>query len=164
MCKIMDTEKIKKIIEELLRTMGIPEFEVVISPQGGENPKFLITTPHSGLLIGNGGEHLEAFVYLVRKIVVNGSADKTASPKFFIDVNNYQEENLSHIKDKALVIAERVRSFKTSIEMEPMTSYERMIVHSLFTDTKDIKTESAGLGRDRRVVIKYTEKGAGPAI
>jgi len=160
----MGSEEIKKIIEELLGTMGVPEFEVVWSIQNADNPKFLITTPHSGLLIGNRGEHLEAFVYLVRKIVANRSAGKTTSPKFFIDVNNYQEDNLSHIKDKALVLAERVRSFKTSMEMEPMTSYERMVVHALFTGTPDIKTESSGVGRGRRVVIKYVERETPPSV
>ena len=41
--------------------------------------------------------------------------------------------------------------------MDPMSSYERMIVHAEFTDTKDIATESTGYGRERRVTIRYTE-------
>ena len=41
--------------------------------------------------------------------------------------------------------------------MDPMSSYERMIVHSFFAETPDIKTESKGEGRDRRVVIKFKE-------
>jgi len=39
--------------------------------------------------------------------------------------------------------------------MSPMSPYERMIVHSIFTNVKDIKTESLGEGKGRRVVIKY---------
>ena len=54
-------------------------------------------------------------------------------------------------------MAERARFFKKDIEMSPMTAYERMIVHSSFSDFPDIETESFGGGRDRFVVIKYKE-------
>jgi predicted RNA-binding protein Jag len=56
------------------------------------------------------------------------------------------------------MLAERARYFKSSIEMDPMSSYERMIVHAEFTETPDIATESAGFGKDRHVVLKYTEE------
>lgn len=45
-----------------------------------------------------------------------------------------------------------------------MNPYERMIVHSFFTNTPDIETESTGTGLERRVVIKYvgtTEEALG---
>ena len=148
----MDTRELKKTIEDFLSAMGLDVFELESSLGQDQIPRFLIKTPHSGLLIGTNGEHLSALTYLLRKIV---SSREKSQIKFFIDVNNYQEQNLSLIKNKALVIADRVRSFKASIEMDPMTSYERMIIHSLFTETPDIKTESEGYGSTRRVVIKY---------
>ena len=125
----MSDQSIKTILEEFLQAMGVESFEVEDSGDAS-NQKFIIKTPHSGLLIGNHGEHLAALTYLVRRIVASRLKDPQ---KFFIDVNNYQEENISHIKDKALVIAERVRSFKTNMEMEPMSSYERMIALSDLT-------------------------------
>ena len=75
---------------------------------------------------------------------------------FTIDVNNYQEKKNEDIKNKATMMAERARFFKNNVEMIPMNPYERMIVHSLFTASEDIETESTGKGRERRVVIKYT--------
>jgi len=42
--------------------------------------------------------------------------------------------------------------------MDPMSSYERMIVHAEFTETPDIVTESAGFGRERHVIIKFSEE------
>ena len=39
--------------------------------------------------------------------------------------------------------------------MHPMNAYERLIVHSAFTDDPDIETESHGEGKFRRVVLKY---------
>ena len=39
--------------------------------------------------------------------------------------------------------------------MDPMSPYERMIVHSIFSEDPQIKTGSVGEGRERRVVIEY---------
>ena len=77
--------------------------------------------------------------------------------KFFIDINGYFENNNKELQMKAKIMAERARSFKTNMELEPMTPYERMIVHSALEDFSDIKTESVGFGKGRKVVIKYVE-------
>ena len=44
---------------------------------------------------------------------------------------------------------------KSSVEMDPMSSYERMIVHTELKTFPHIKTESAGEGRGRHIVVKY---------
>jgi predicted RNA-binding protein Jag len=41
--------------------------------------------------------------------------------------------------------------------MDPMSSYERMIVHAEFSESSDIATESIGAGKERRVVIRFSE-------
>ncbi len=56
---------------------------------------------------------------------------------------------------KALNVAEEARNLKTDILMEPMSSYERMVVHSTLAGIPDISTESVGLGKDRRLKVKY---------
>ena len=56
---------------------------------------------------------------------------------------------------KALNIAEEARNLKTDILMDPMSSYERMVVHSTLAGTPDISTESIGEGRERRIKVKY---------
>ena len=54
----------------------------------------------------------------------------------------------------ALKAAEKVKESKKETELEPMNSYERRIVHTILASVKGIKTESAGFGPDRRVVIQ----------
>ena len=53
------------------------------------------------------------------------------------------------------MMAERARYFKNDIEIDPMPSYERRIIHMFLEGANDIKTESEGYGPTRRVVIKY---------
>jgi predicted RNA-binding protein Jag len=150
----METELIKKTIEEFLQNMGV-SFEGIelISQSNLGKPTFVIKSKESGLLIGTEGVHYSALNHLLRKIVskkIEGS-----EKNFFIDVNDYQARTIEIIKNKAQILAERARSFKASVEMEPMSSYERMIVHSYFENSADIKTESAGEGSGRKVVLKY---------
>lgn len=78
-----------------------------------------------------------------------------AKQQFIIDVNGYQKKRIDEIKDKATILVERARYYKSSVDMDPMSPYERMIVHSVFSQDQQIKTESAGEGRERHVVIKY---------
>ena len=61
------------------------------------------------------------------------------------------------LKNEALVLAQRAKAFKSNVEMAPMNAYERMIIHSVFASDKEIKTESEGEGKMRRIVFKYTK-------
>ncbi len=151
----MEHERIKKNIEEMLKLMNLSVESVqLVTPAESSHHRFQIFTSDSAILIGQNGENLEALNYLLRRIVLKSSS--IAGPaKFTVDVNGYYDKSLENVKAKAKVMLDRARSFKIDIEMEPMSSYERMLVHSYLENEKDIKTESKGEGKTRRVVIKY---------
>ncbi|KKU26573.1 MAG: Jag protein [Candidatus Magasanikbacteria bacterium GW2011_GWA2_46_17] len=154
----MDHTKTKKIIEDTLKFMGV-SFQTVekVDSADSKHDRFMIRTEESALLIGSKGENLGALNYIVKRIV-----SKTLPPeseaKFFIDVNEYHEKALESVKAKAKIMSERARSFKSDVELEPMSSYERMLIHSFLEGAPDIKTESRGEGATRRVVIKYVQQ------
>jgi spoIIIJ-associated protein len=152
----MDNGKTKTIIETLLKHMGLG-FDSVEQDDLPESKhtRFTIRTEESALLIGAKGENLGAFNYVAKRIVSKASPDNLPV-KFFIDVNGYHDKALEAIKAKAKIMSERARSFKADIELEPMSSYDRMLIHSYLEGAPDIKTESKGDGAERRVVIKYT--------
>ena len=97
-----------------------------------------------------------ALNHLMKRIV--DKKEDESLPSFLVDVNDYQKKRIDDIRARAHMLAERARYFKSSVEMDPMSSYERMIVHAEFTEVPDIKTESTGNGRDRRVVLRYCEE------
>ena len=74
-----------------------------------------------------------------------------------IDINDYRDATLRQLEHKAKMMADRAVSFKTTVELEPMSSYERMFVHALFTDNQNIKTESIGEGKERHLTLKFVE-------
>ncbi|OHA18911.1 MAG: hypothetical protein A2836_00795 [Candidatus Taylorbacteria bacterium RIFCSPHIGHO2_01_FULL_45_63] len=147
---------IKKTIESFLQNLGVSYDEVEEFPNE-TFPRFVIKTKESGLLIGQKGVNFSALNHLIRKIVAkNTNVNVTAfPPKFILDVNNYGKDLSDDLKNKVAILTARARSLRTSVEFPPMSSYQRMIVHSLCQDIPDIKTESEGEGEGRRVVIAY---------
>ncbi len=85
---------------------------------------------------------------------INSKVDLKERINFFVDVNDYQGKNIERIKSQALDLAEKVTLFKRDVEMAPMSSYERMIVHSVLEDNPNVFTESIGENGFRRLVIK----------
>jgi len=146
----MTNDEIKTIIETLLRHLRI-SFDAVEVVADGEREVFSIKSSDSNLLIGSRGTHLFALSHLVKKIVSKKDREK----QFTLDVNDYQGKASENLKAMAKIMGERARSLRTNVELEPMSSYERMVIHSYFQDAADIKTESVGDGDRRRVVIKY---------
>ncbi|QQG42698.1 MAG: hypothetical protein HYW15_00520 [Candidatus Giovannonibacteria bacterium] len=137
-------------IRAVLEKMGFSfslEFQ-----EGGEDSWFLIKAPEAPLLIGDGGKHLAAFSFLVKRIFEQKFPE--GKPQFLIDINDYNKKRIEEIKDAARLHAQRVRYFKKEVEMRPMNAYDRRIVHSVLQEYPDIATESTGQGPERRVVIK----------
>ncbi len=155
----MNQETFQKIIEEMLSAANF-NVEGVHSFLNEEDGAlwYTIQTNDSQLLIGKNGETLEALNHLVKKIIENKIRDTAPQQIITIDVNNFQKKKNENLKTVAHMMAERARFFKSSVEVDPMSSYERKIIHTFLTNIQDIKTESIGEGRDRRVVISYKEK------
>ena len=143
----------KKLIEDILNSMGV-RYDVVEETEDTLTQKklFIIKSPESGLLIGDNGETFQALSHIIRRIASKGLEETV---DFSIDVNDYRSSMIERLKMKASMLANRARDMKTDVEMDPMSSYERLIIHGALSDQPNIKTESIGEGRDRRLVIKY---------
>ena len=149
-------EQITDTIRTLLGHLGVILNDISVeTDERIKSFRFVVSTPDSAVLIGERGARLLALNHLVKRIIERELKDENIS--FLIDVNDYQKKRIDDIRIKAHMLAERARYFKSSVEMDPMSSYERLVIHSEFENDPSIKTESYGEGRFRRVVIKYVE-------
>ena len=117
-----------------------------------------VSMPDSHFYTMREGEALSALNHIVRRIVeteLGEDANNPARASFIIDINDIQKKRIENIKATAHMMAERARFFKSSIEVDPMSPFDRRIVHEFLANHKDVKTESVGAGQNRRVVIKY---------
>lgn len=144
------TNEIKTVVAELLARINISatiEEGVLL-----DGPCFDIKSIDSNMLIGENGQHLLALHTVVKKIIERKFPQEQLP--FLLDVNEYQRHRIEEIKDKARMSAQRVRYFKKEVVMQPMSAYERRIVHVALAEDPDVTTESMGEGEMRRVVIK----------
>lgn len=150
----MNNKDISNIIQELLTHAGfvVHGIEDTIDEHDGSY-WFAIRTDNPTLLIGKNGEHLQAVNMLVRKIIEAKAPENTL--RFVIDVGGFQKQKVDNVKAIAHMMAERARFFKSSVAIDPMSAFERRIVHEFLKDKQDLQTGSEGEGAGRHVVIKY---------
>jgi len=151
----MEKEEIKSTMEQIFNHTGCTFTKCDFSDEDGIL-WCMIETPDSRFMIGREGETLRSLNHLVRKIIEKRIGEEESTQKLFVDINGYQKKRFENLRNIAHMMAERARYFKSNIEIDPMPSYERRIIHMFLEGSKDIKTESEGLGPTRRVVIKYT--------
>lgn len=116
----------------------------------GLSPVFELEGQDSGLLIGRRGETLRSLQLIVRLIVMNKTEQRI---NLSLDVEGYDSRRQQSLVNLAKRVAQRVIKTGRSIELEPMSSRDRRIVHMALAQKDEIYTESAGIGYGRRVVI-----------
>ncbi|MFP4022496.1 MAG: protein jag [Candidatus Paceibacterota bacterium] len=150
-----ENETTLELARSFFNAMGIAYEDLTVKEEDGRLNVLLYSKNDSKILIGKGGANLISLTLILNLIV-----KKKIGPEaqIFVDINDYHKENLDMIKKKALMVAERVRSFQVDMELDPMNPMERRFVHSLFSNDPGVMTESKGTGRDRRVVVKVKKE------
>lgn len=144
-------------VEEFLKTLvqGM-NLQVNIEVSTVEDTTtFKMYSSNNPILIGKNGQNLEALTVITRQFIKNLAPND--APKIVLDVEDYKDRQISRLERLAKNLAREVRNTKVEVEMDPMNSYERRIVHNVLSNYKNIKTESTGEEPNRRVVIKYVE-------
>ena len=102
-------------------------------------------------LIGYKGRTIEALQSTINSIL---QKDTEENAKVFVEVNGYKKKKEETLKKLANKMADNVVRFRKIIKLEPMSAYERMIIHTELSNRKDVTTESIGVEPRRRVIIK----------
>ena len=128
------------------------DIEATISvSETDEAVKVEISGDNVGLLIGRRGETLDAIQYLT-SLVVNKESDDFK--RVIVDVENYRKKREDTLVALAYRMADKVEKYKKSVTLEPMTPYERRIIHSALQERFTIETISVGEEPNRKVVIR----------
>ncbi len=128
----------KELLDTILGYLG---FVTEIDEQRGEggNLTLQIYTEEANRIIGRDGETLEAIQFLLNRLIQ--TKDREAE-KVIVDCEHYRSMREDKIVARVRELAERVRISGRSLQLEPMNSYERRIVHNAFKDDPDVATWS----------------------
>lgn len=148
-----DTQKlIDGIVTKVLDLCGFPEALVQTSSHlPGVWHADIEVREEAGALIGERGQGLLALEHVLRRMF---SKNLGNTVRFSIDINGYRAENARMLRERARGAADEARRRHASVMFEPMTAFERRIIHLELASRGDVVTESNGEGLGRHVVIR----------
>lgn len=167
MVESMPSDIIKSTVEGLLAVLGAKIDAIRILD--GTRTVVAVDSPDAAILVGQKGENLQALNTLARRLVeakmrMEEISTPSDSINFLIDVNGYHEAKLKELRANARLSADRAKMFRHEVELPPMSSYERLVVHEMFAGDPEIETASSGEGKFRHVVLKYKIQDSGFTI
>lgn len=118
--------------------------------EGGENTKINVITPNSYALIGHRGEMLDALQVLAGAVANIGREEYK---RVVVDCEGYREKREETLKRLANKLAEKAVRYGKKLSLEPMTPYERRIIHAALADSTEVKTASEGKEPNRYIVV-----------
>lgn len=136
---------LNKIDENLEFNIKVEDYTILVNINGKA----------AGLLIGYRGETLNAMQTILSNIANRNFNDKI---RLILDIENYREKRAKILEDLAEKVSKTVLKNGKSITLEPMSAYERKIIHSKLQDNTKVETYSIGEGDNRRVVISKIKK------
>jgi spoIIIJ-associated protein len=128
----------KELLDTILGYLGFV-VQIDETQSEGGNPTLQIYMEESHTLIGRDGETLEAIQFLLNRLIQTKDKD---APKVIVDCEHYRSMREDRIVQRVRELADRVRISGRSLQLEPMNSYERRIVHNAFKDDPDVATWS----------------------
>lgn len=141
-------EKMKKVIS----LMGFKEERIKITADE-EHHKITLLIDDEAVRGHSTPVVLSAFNHLFNQLL-----KKEGQPHYVFDLNYYRKERERLITELARAVARKATVTKEEIELPPMNAYERRLVHVEIATHPELRTESKGIGKERRVVIKRLEE------
>lgn len=145
----------KATLEKILQLLG---FDATVEEQPLEDGALLeVKTEDSGRLIGRQGQTLSDLQYITNRLLFQ---QDPASPKVMVDVGNYRSQAREALVKKAKEAAEKVRRWGDVVELEPLSAFDRRIVHNAIKEDPDIETHSVEVeGTDKKVILFRPKRG-----
>ncbi len=152
-----DAEKeVKKFLRDILRILNL-NVDFLIDYNVNENVmKVDFFGTNVGFIIGHRGDMLDSLQYLCY-IVANKERTDNGVIRVIMDAEGYREKREATLKGLAERMARKAVSIHKNVILEPMTPYERKIIHEALQDDPLVETYSVGEDPHRKVVISLKQ-------
>ena len=106
--------------------------------------------PDVDLLLSNKAELLLALEHVTMEMLRMPSEDHS---RISFDANDYRLLRIEELRLSAVTAAEKVKRTGTPFRFNPMNSRERRVIHLALRNETAVRSESAGAGPGRQVVV-----------
>lgn len=145
--KMSDGERAVQFLEGLFPLMNVT---ATAEAEEGEQVHINILTQNSYAVIGHRGEILDAMQVLAGAVANIG---RDEYERVVVDCEDYRAKREQTLRRLAGRIAEKAVRTGRKVSLEPMTPYERRIIHSALADNTEVKTTSEGKEPMRYIVV-----------
>ena len=151
--EIADT--IREFLSGALENMGLTDAVIEIGKgEEKDTVEVRVSGSHMGVLIGRRGDTLDAMQYLISLVVNRKYEGKT---RIVLDTENYRAKRIAALTALAEKTAAKCLKYKKNFGLEPMSPYERRIIHAALNGKEHISTASVGSEPRRRVIVTYVK-------
>ena len=139
----------KVTLQKILDLLG---FKAEVEEHHLEDGSLLdVKTEDSGRLIGRQGQTLSDLQYLTNRLLFQ---QDPSAPKVMVDVSGYRAQAREALVKKAKEAAEKVRRWGDVVELEPLSAFDRRIIHQALKDDPGIETHSVEVeGTDKKAIL-----------
>jgi len=132
--------------------MELLGFTATVEEHGMEDGILLdVKTEDSGRLIGRQGQTLADLQYIANRLLFQ---QDPAAPKIMVDVGGYRAQAREALVKKAKDAAEKVRRWGDVVELEPMSAFDRRIIHQALKDDPGVETASVEVeGTEKKAIL-----------
>ena len=145
-------------VKQLIADIGLSAEAELYACEDGTR-RITIVGDDASTLIGHHGDTLDALQYLANlasaKKNAKGERDKS---RVTIDIEGYRKKREETLRALARRMAQKALRNKRSVMLEPMSAYERRIIHSEIQGIEGVSTNSIGSDNNRKIVIFLTDK------
>ena len=139
----------KEVLEKILALLDFPA--TVEEHKLDDGLLLDVKMEETGRLIGRQGQTLADLQYITNRLLFQQDA---TSPKVMVDVGGYRLQAREALVKKAREAADKVRRWGDAVELEPLGSFDRRIIHHAFKDDPDVETHSVEVdGTDKKVLL-----------
>jgi Predicted RNA-binding protein len=138
-------------VASMVRKMG---YDVTVEVMSREDKKIglRLNSRNSSILIGRKGKNLDALQLLANVYAGRLGREDT---RIILDSENYRIRREESLVRLAYSTADRVRTTRGSMLLEPMNPFERRLIHTTLNDIGDIDTKSEGEGLYKQVRVFF---------
>jgi len=144
-------QKLIEFITQMIEKMGY-SVKAMISYREDKKIGIKLESSNSSILIGRKGKNLDA-LQLLANIYAGRLGHEEV--RIILDTENYRIRREESLVRLAYTTADKVRSTRNSILLEPMNPFERRLIHTTLNDIPDVETKSEGDGLYKQVRVIY---------
>lgn len=145
----MAEENVKKFLDDFISKLPTNDLKYEIK-RDKSDLLVNITGEDTGYLIGYRGNVLNSIQVILNNIANKGINERV---RILLNIGGYKEKREKDLKELADKIAGTVIRKRKAITLEPMSSYERKIIHSRLQENTKVETHSIGEEPNRRIVV-----------